>query len=264
MQCYDALDDDSFCLFNKGTTIIRFKGSTQTYDYYDNTLTKTKGRLLLDGTISVTNIPSMAKLYILDHTTNVSVLLYPDSGVTTADYSITVNITRQIFSVFQSRKIFTYHYVSSSWVLMTNLSLSPPIGSNVYFLSYSPSGDLVYHSKGTSTLNIRNSTNLALITTLTYTGLNVVNVQFMSNIGDSIYILLWNSTSGQYSGVIYNTTTALATENIILTTTLLSLKIYEQTLTEVITYSSYVEVWKLDCPVDSVYVSQYGNCFYCN
>jgi hypothetical protein len=95
-------------LLNKGTTIIRFKGNTQTYDYYDNLITKTKGKLLLDGSVSVTNYPSMAKLYIFNHTTNVSLLLTPDGAVTTADYSISVNSTRSIFSVFQTRKMFTY------------------------------------------------------------------------------------------------------------------------------------------------------------
>jgi hypothetical protein len=68
--------------------------------------------------------------------------------------------------------------------MLTSISLSPPIGSNVYFLSYSPSGNLVYHSKGTSTINIRHSNNLTLITSIAYTGLNVVNVEFMNSIGD--------------------------------------------------------------------------------
>lgn len=227
-------------MFNKGTTIIRFKGSAQTYDYYDNLITKTKGKLLLDGNISITNYPSAAKLYILDHTSNISYFLTPDAAVTTADYSISVNLSRTIFSVFQSRKIFTYSYVASSWNLLTNLSLSPALGSNVYFLSYSPNGNLIYHSKGTSTLNIRYSNNLTLISSVAYTGLNVVNVQFMNTIGDEIYVLLWNSTSGLYSGQIYNTTTGSATENVTLTTTLLSYHIFADYLIKVVSYSSYV------------------------
>jgi hypothetical protein len=91
LQCYDAFEDNSYCLFNKGTTIIRFKGDTQTYDYYDNFITKTKGKLLLDGRMSVTNYPSTGQIYLLDHTTNVSTILIPDAAVTTADYSISVN-----------------------------------------------------------------------------------------------------------------------------------------------------------------------------
>jgi hypothetical protein len=102
------MEDDSYCLFNKGTTIIRFKGGTQTYDYYDNFAIKTEGRLLLDGSMSVTNYPSTGKLYILDHTSNASVLLTPNASVTTANYSISVNSTRSIFSVFQNRRIFSY------------------------------------------------------------------------------------------------------------------------------------------------------------
>jgi hypothetical protein len=240
LQCYDAFEDNSFCLFNKGTSIIRFKGDTQTYDYYDNLITKTKGKLLLDGSVSVTNYPSSAKLYILNHTTNVSLLLTPDGAVTTADYSISVNLTRSIFSVFQTRKMFTYSYIASSWSLLTSLSLTPLIGSNVYFMSYSPNGNYVYHSKGTSTLNIRYSNNLTLITSITYSGLNVVNVQFMNTLGDEIYILFWNSTSGLYTGQIYNTTTSTVTSNIVLTTTLKSIDIFADNLTKIVTYSSYI------------------------
>lgn len=64
--------------------------------------------LLLDGSISVTNDPSAAKIYFLNHTSQVGVLVKPDSTVTTATYSISVNQTRDKFSIFQSRKIFTY------------------------------------------------------------------------------------------------------------------------------------------------------------
>ena len=78
-------------------------------------------------------------------------------------------------------------------------------------MSYSPDGKHVYHSKGASTLNIRYSNNLTLITTITYTGLNVINVQFMNTVGDEIYILFWNSTSGLYTAQIYNTTTSTVT-----------------------------------------------------
>ena len=73
---------------NKGTTIIRFRPSLRNYDMINNLITKTKGRLLLSGNVSVTNYPSTAQIYIYDHIALTAIIIKPDAAASTADYTI--------------------------------------------------------------------------------------------------------------------------------------------------------------------------------
>jgi hypothetical protein len=60
-MCFDAYPNDTYALFDKDTTIIRYRVSDGYYDTQDNLLSgKTKGKLMMAGLYSITNSPSTA------------------------------------------------------------------------------------------------------------------------------------------------------------------------------------------------------------
>jgi DNA-binding beta-propeller fold protein YncE len=144
---------------------------------------------LLNGTSSATNTPvsTLANVFILNYTA-MSYQFFKIVNGTSAvgDYTISKNIYGNQFSLYAaSRKlfVFNYNYTSGLWYNST-YGVTLPLGSDVFFIVYSPDGQYVYNSKGAYIVQKRNATNYALISSISTGTLEVFDIQFFNDIGD--------------------------------------------------------------------------------
>ena len=83
--------------------------------------------------------------------------------------------------------IYTYSGITYDWTMVYNTTLTPIIGSSIYWVSYSPSGKVFYHTRGNKIIQIRNTTDYSVLSERlysTYTNISVPNLQFTNTIGD--------------------------------------------------------------------------------
>lgn len=96
---------------------------------------------------------------------NLAGVLFKPLVAAVADYNIEVSPYGTQFIIYQSRRVYAYLYdtVTKIWSLNTTINLTPVVGSTVYWLTYSPLGDIFYHSKGNTIVQKRYTSNYSVI-----------------------------------------------------------------------------------------------------
>ena len=94
--------------------------------------------------------------------------------------------------------IYKYSSVSWDWSMVYNTTLSPIVGSSIFFVAYSPAGNVFYNTRGSQIIQVRNTSDYLVISERSYAGftnITVSNIQFTNTIGDELSIQLYNATS---------------------------------------------------------------------
>jgi hypothetical protein len=144
---------------------------------------------MLGGAFAVVNAQGSAKIYILNYATMTGIGTKPLSSATTALYNFEVNRKGNEVVVYVSKYMYIYLYseINDSWLIVYNTTLSPVIGSSIFWVSYSPSGNVFYNTRGNKIIQTRNTTDYTIISERSYTSystISVSNLQFTNIIGD--------------------------------------------------------------------------------
>jgi hypothetical protein len=144
---------------------------------------------MLGGAFAVVNAQNSAKIYIFNYATMTGIGTKPLISATTALYNFEVNRKGNEVVVYVSKYMYIYLYseMTDSWSIVYNTTLSPVIGSSIFWVSYSPSGNVFYNTRGNKIIQTRNTTDYTVISERSYTSfstISVSNLQFTNTIGD--------------------------------------------------------------------------------
>ena len=96
--------------------------------------------------------------------------------------------------------IYTYFGTTYTWTIVYNAMLSTTIEGMIFWVSYSPTENFFYNTRGNKMIQVRNTTDYSVISERNYgiySTISVSNLQFTSTIGDEVLIQLDNSTSNK-------------------------------------------------------------------
>ncbi len=143
----------------------------------------------MGGAFAVMNAQDSAKIYIFNYGKMAGVGSKPLSSASTALYNFEVSQKGNEVVVYVARYMYIYIYseITDSWTIVYNTTLSPVVGSSIFWVSYSPSGKVFYNTRGNRIIQIRNATDYSVISERSYaiyTNITVSNLQFTNTIGD--------------------------------------------------------------------------------